>query len=186
MKNMVSKITNKIIALFFILLFLPMWIIVFIILKILYPKRSAIYKAQRYGKDMKLFSMYKFSTMIPGKRIIDPNNPLLHSDNDHRITKFGKFLRKFSIDETLQLINVLKGDMFIIGPRPCEYEEIKLFPKERFYIYPGISGVVCRWKKKQPSMKEIYDAELYFATHYGFKVKFKAMLNGIMLLWRNK
>jgi len=131
--------------------------------------------------------MYKFRTMrtgVPPKR--NQNNPFLHIDQDNRVTKLGKILRKYSIDETLQLINIIKGDMIFIGPRPCIEADIPFLPPERFTVMPGFTGTVRRWQKKQPDLQSIYRQEQTFITNYGWKIKLRVLIDGIKLLWHNK
>ena len=184
-----NVIINRLLGIFFFLFFLPLGIITALLIKCSDPKGKLFYNPIRYGKNQKPFKMYKFRTMTEGtegSRNRDPLNPMLKEDNDQRVTKIGKFIRKMSWDEMPQLINVIKGDMYIIGPRPCELEEIQFLPPERFTCMPGISGVVARYGAQQPSMQEIYDQEKYFATHYGFKVKWKAFKDGLKLLCHNK
>lgn len=179
-------IVNRILGVFFGILLLPLGILTACLIKISEPKNKIFYNCVRYGKDQKPFKMYKFRTMSSGDRIRDPLNPMLKQDNDNRVTKVGKFIRKVSWDEIPQLLNVIKGDMFIIGPRPCEQEEIQFLPPERFTVMPGISGVVERYKKEQPTMQEICEQEKYFVEHYGFRVKWKAFKDGLKLLCHNK
>jgi lipopolysaccharide/colanic/teichoic acid biosynthesis glycosyltransferase len=116
---------------------------VFIVVPIvirLTSKGPALFKQIRIGKNAKPFTMYKFRTMIINQ--YDENGAEIMSEN--RITKFGKFLRKTSLDETAQLFNVLNGTMSIVGPRPmldyqaprCEEEEIL-----RFEMRPGVTGL---------------------------------------------
>ncbi len=118
--------------------------------------------AQRVGKNGKVFYHYKFRSMIPqGYNAIktDPKFKKLYEEyknsnfklnKDPRVTKVGRFIRKYSIDETPQFVNVLKGEMSLVGPRPCFVEELeeqkKKFPhcdkyiKEMLKIKPGITG----------------------------------------------
>ena len=92
-----------------------------------------LYKQKRFTKDFKEFYIYKFRTMrndadIKIKEIIDLNEadgPIFKIKNDPRVTNFGKFLRKFSLDELPQIINVIKGELSIVGPRPPLPDEVK-------------------------------------------------------------
>jgi lipopolysaccharide/colanic/teichoic acid biosynthesis glycosyltransferase len=124
--------------------------------------------------------------MTCGKRNRDANSPLSRDKNDARITRIGKIIRKLSIDEIPNLFNVLKGELKIIGVRPCEEEEIQYLPPERFKYLPGMSGITSREGSKNPSLEEQYDTELYFSTHYGKEVKRMALRNGFKVIWNNK
>jgi exopolysaccharide biosynthesis polyprenyl glycosylphosphotransferase len=118
-------------------------------------KGPAVFVQERVGKDGKLFKMYKFRSMRPDaedylKKILDQNEvedgPVFKMKDDPRITKVGHFIRKFSIDELMQLINVFKGDMSIVGPRPAlprEVAEYDDFAKLRLLVKPGLS---CYWQ----------------------------------------
>ena len=123
-----------------LLLTLPLWPIIILIIKI-ESRGPIIFKQIRAGKDCKYFNFYKFRTMYE-----ENNNRKMTERNDKRITKFGKFMRKTRIDEIPQLINVIKGDMAFVGPRPERPELIKELSKNipfygiRNLIKPGITG----------------------------------------------
>ena len=131
---------QKIVSFFFILLLLPPMFLISLII-IIFDGRPVFYTQKRLGKNSKKFTMYKFRTMvnnvgdIPKDIIKDPNN---------YITNSGKILRKLSIDELPQLLNVLKGDMNLIGYRPClenETELIRLREEKSLHRFkPGITG----------------------------------------------
>jgi len=108
-----------------IIILTPLWIIVPIIIKIDSPGR-AIFKQDRMGRDSKLFTMYKFRSMKEGV----PDMPAEEvEDHSKMYTRFGAFLRRFSIDELPQLFNVFKGDMSVVGPRPShlgQHGQIKI------------------------------------------------------------
>lgn len=146
-------------SLFLIILFLPFWIIVPILIRLDSPG-PIIYKHKRIGKNGKEFYMLKFRSMFDGAHeyLHQQNSELLKQFkagdwklvNDPRITKLGRILRSLTIDEFPQLINVLKGDMSLIGPRAYMMQEIneqtKKYPKTKAYvkeilsIKPGITG----------------------------------------------
>ena len=180
------NIWDKLIALFFLLLTLPISLITYILIKLSNPKLPAICKLKRYGLNKKPFYLYKFRSMTNSNRIREESNPMGRNKNDPRITKIGKVIRKFSIDEIPNLINILKGDLKIIGVRPCEEEEIKYLPPERFNYLPGLSGITSREGNKNPTLKEQYDAELSFSLNYGKVEKRKALKNAFKVIWNNK
>lgn len=115
---------------------------------------SAFYSQTRQGKDNKPFKLYKFRSMCPDaetkkKEILKYNEmdgPVFKMKDDPRITKVGKFIRKYSIDELPQLLNILKGDMAIVGPRPPLPEEVERYTPyqmQRLLIKPGLT---CFWQ----------------------------------------
>lgn len=114
----------------------------------------AFFIQPRAGKDMKTFKMYKFRSMYVNadeklKELLKDNEQSGHAfkiKNDPRITKVGKFIRKVSIDELPQLINIIKGDMSIVGPRPIlpwQMEECNEYEKQRLIVQPGLT---CYWQ----------------------------------------
>ena len=128
----------------FTLLFICTWLFPLIALIIkLTSEGPAFFKQFRHGKDNKPFYCYKFRTMV----LNDKADTLQAKRGDKRITKIGKFLRKSSLDELPQLINVLKGEMSIVGPRPYAVPMNEIFAKEitgymyRHAMKPGITGL---------------------------------------------
>ena len=132
---------------------IPFLIIALIIL-IDSPGASPIYVQTRVGKNGKMFNFYKFRSMVPdaenmlGALLSDNemDGPAFKMENDPRITRFGRFIRKSGIDELPQLINVIKGDMSLVGPRPPLPREVEQYgekEKIRLSITPGIT---CYWQ----------------------------------------
>ena len=118
------------------------------------PKGSPFYKQVRIGRHGKPFNMYKFRSMYVDaekrkKDLMDSNEmdgPVFKMKNDPRITRVGRFIRKYSIDEIPQLFNVLVGNMSIVGPRPALPEEVEKYSdynKLRLVVTPGIT---CTWQ----------------------------------------
>jgi len=134
---MVKRIFDITFSLIFLILLSPVFLVAAILVK-LNSKGEIIYKQKRLGKDGNLFTMYKFRTMIAGADRMSR----ITGKNDSRITKTGKILRKTKLDELPQLVNVLKGDMSIVGPRP-EVEDFKEFYTGKYKkilgIKPGIT-----------------------------------------------
>ncbi|MGL4742037.1 MAG: sugar transferase [Sarcina sp.] len=159
-KNKVSKLyeVNKRIidiigAIAGLIVLFPIYIIVGIIIKI-DSKGPIIFSQERVGKNGNIFKMYKFRSMVVNaeelkERLAKQNErkgPMFKIKEDPRVTKIGKFIRKTSIDELPQLINILKGDMSIVGPRPSLPKEVAQFEswmKERLDVKPGLT---CFWQ----------------------------------------
>lgn len=115
---MLKRFIDILIAIPLCIFFLPFWIIIGLLIRS-ESSGPAIYLHMRIGKDAKAFTCFKFRTMLIDS---DPNK-LAESSKDPRVTKFGDFLRKTSLDETLQFVNVLLGDMSIVGPsRLCQFK----------------------------------------------------------------
>jgi undecaprenyl phosphate N,N'-diacetylbacillosamine 1-phosphate transferase len=118
--------------------FFPIWIILYLLIEIDSPG-SALYLHTRVGRNKKHFTCFKFRTM---RTDADPNK-LAESKEDDRITKLGHFLRKTSLDETPQLLNVIIGDMSIVGPRPALPVQVEHFNQQdlkKLLVKPGLTG----------------------------------------------
>jgi undecaprenyl phosphate N,N'-diacetylbacillosamine 1-phosphate transferase len=125
-------------ALMALIVLMPLMIIIGILVRINLGS-PIIFKQKRPGKNEKIFTLYKFRTMTD-KRDIDGN--LL--PDEYRLTKFGKFLRSTSLDELPELINIIKGDMAIVGPRPLLVEYLPYYTEEekhRHDVRPGLTGL---------------------------------------------
>lgn len=118
------------------------------------PQAGPIFVQKRVGRDGKVFRFYKLRSMIPHaedklEELLDQNEmdgPAFKIEDDPRITKVGRFIRKTSIDELPQFWNILKGDMSIVGPRPPlprEVKEYDAYQKQRLYVAPGLT---CYWQ----------------------------------------
>lgn len=137
-----------------IILLSPLFLIVAILIKLEDPKGKVFFAQERNGKYPKTFKMYKFRSMVHNaedllKDLMDRNEqtgPVFKINDDPRITKVGKFIRKTSIDELPQLFNVLKGDMSLVGPRPAiprEVEQYNSYQMQRLAVKPGLT---CIWQ----------------------------------------
>lgn len=132
----------------------PLFLAVAVAIKIEDPKGSVIFSQDRVGKDGKLFKMYKFRSMyVNAEEMLEKlqkhneaDGPVFKMKNDPRVTRVGRFIRKYSIDELMQLVNVFKGDMSVVGPRPAlpnEVSEYDDFSRRRLLVRPGLS---CYWQ----------------------------------------
>lgn len=148
-------IVKRVMDLGIVLMSAPFWIpvlgIIAVIIRITSPGAPAMFTQLRTGKGGKRFRMYKFRSMVPNAEALKEKyahlNELQWPDfkitNDPRITKVGKVLRKTSLDELPQLINVLKDEMSLVGPRPTSFgaETYKLWHTERLDVMPGLTGL---------------------------------------------
>ena len=139
MYEILIKRLGDIVASFIILIVLSPVILTFVLILLVINKGKPFFFQERPGKDEKIFTVIKFKTMTDEK---DTEGNLL--PNELRVTPIGNFIRKTSIDETLQLINVLKGEMSIIGPRPLLIRYLPYYTQEerlRHSVRPGITGL---------------------------------------------
>jgi len=163
-----------------ILLFLPFGIIS---IKILTERSGPVFFRQiRPGKDGKLFTIYKFRTM---------STETFYGDKElsdmERITKFGAFLRATSLDEFPQLINVLKGEMSFIGPRPLLPEYLKLYSSgqmRRHEVLPGITGYAQIKGRNILSWEQKFEYDIYYIENIGFIIDLKILVKTIINVFK--
>lgn len=154
MKRIFDIVSSGLLA----LILTPLWIVVAIWIKT-DSKGPVFFKQGRRTKDGRVFNMLKFRSMVVNAEQMDAG--LFNYENDPRVTKAGRFLRNTSIDELPQLFNILKGDMSVVGPRPCvtyelgDYETLNKRYKKRFEVKAGLTGLAqikgrndIRWDDK--------------------------------------
>ncbi|MEK0398727.1 sugar transferase [Tetragenococcus halophilus] len=163
-----------------IIILLPLLLVISIIIKI-NSKGPVLFKQKRLGKNGKVFNIFKFRTMV-----IDAEKKgdgiFVKNESDNRITSVGKILRSASLDELPQLLNVIKGDMSLVGPRPplpyhpYEYEEYPSVQKERFKMRPGVTGLAqVKVRNSVPWDKRItFDVE--YVNDFSIWLDFKIIL----------
>ena len=137
-KKYIKRILDIILSLIAIIVTLPIFLIVGILI-LIFIGQPAIFRQKRPGKNEKIFTMYKFRTMTNKK---DEDGNLL--PDELRLTKLGKFLRKTSLDEIPEFINILKGDMSLVGPRPLLVEYLPYYTEEEHHrhdVRPGLTGL---------------------------------------------
>lgn len=173
-----------------LILLFPLFILIAIIIK-LTSKGPVFYKQERLGKDGKIFMLYKFRTMYVGAD--KEPEPKFTTPFDPRVTKIGRILRKFSIDEFPQFINVLKGDMSIVGPRPERSYFVEKFKKEiprydeRHRVKGGITGwaQVHGWRG-DTSIEERLRYDLYYIENWSFLLDLKIILKTFFIFLSQK
>ena len=161
----IKRILDLILSLMALIVLMPLMIIIGILVRINLGG-PIIFKQKRPGKNEKIFTLYKFRTMTD-KRDIDGN--LL--PDEYRLTKFGKFLRSTSLDELPELINIIKGDMAIVGPRPLLVEYLPYYTEEekhRHDVRPGLTGLAQVNGRNAISWEE----KLKYDTEYIKKISF--------------
>ena len=166
-KNFLKRVFDFIIVLCVLLVIWPFLLIVTILLLIFNEGAGAFFLQERPGYKGKPFKIIKFKTMNEKK---GPDGKLL--PDVQRITKCGSFVRKMSIDELPQLINVLKGDMAIIGPRPLLMQYLPLYSKEqarRHDVRPGITGWAQCHGRNNLSWTKKFELDVWYVDHVSFK-----------------
>lgn len=153
---------------------------------IFFSDRGPIFfKGYRVGKDGRLFRMYKLRSMYVGARDIrNADGSTYNSSNDSRVTPIGRFLRKTSIDEIPQFLNVLFGDMSLIGPRPTVDLNLDLstadeMTRKRYSVKPGITGYAQAYYRNSISSEEKLKWNCYYADNVSFMLDVKIILKTI-------
>lgn len=151
----------------------PVFLTILILLSIYNKGAGAFFTQSRPGKKGKIFKVIKFKSMTDEK---DIDGNLL--PNEQRITSIGKFIRKTSLDELPQLINVLKGDMSLIGPRPLRVDYLPLYSKEqarRHDVRPGITGWAQVNGRNTISWTEKFKLDVWYVDHISFTLDIKIL-----------
>ena len=167
----------------------PFLLLVALIIVIDSPGASPIFAQTRVGRDGKEFTFYKFRSMIPNaesqlEELLPENEmcgPVFKIRDDPRMTRFGRFIRKCSIDELPQLYNVLRGDMSIVGPRPALPREVAQYDDyamQRLIVSPGLT---CYWQiqpnRNQLSFDEWLELDLKYIRERSFLTDWKIILS---------
>ncbi|MFW5700984.1 MAG: sugar transferase [Cyclobacteriaceae bacterium] len=173
-KRILDIAVSALAILFFPIIFLMVGIIIYF-----EDKGPIFYKGKRIGKDFKEFKMFKFRTMkVDAPDIRNNDGTTFNAENDPRLTKIGKFLRKTSIDEIPQIINVLLGDMSLIGPRPSPLGNIDLYSedyKRKFNVRPGITGYNQALLRNNANLTQIINNDLYYVENISFLLDLKIL-----------
>ena len=186
----IKRLTDFILSLTAIILLLPLFIAIIIAIR-MDSKGKSIFRHYRLGKNGKKIGVFKFRTMVINADEIFKNftkeqkeeyEKNFKLENDPRITRVGNFLRKTSLDELPQLINVLKGDMSLIGPRPVVEREIEKFgnrKNEYLSILPGITGWWACNGRSDISYEERIELELFYIRNLSLKLDLKTFFKTI-------
>lgn len=174
-----------------IIIISPILIIIILLIK-LTSKGPVFFKQERLGKDGEIFKIIKFRTMIVNAEKI--GDGLTVKDNsDNRITKVGKFLRKTSLDELPQLVNVIKGDMSLVGPRPpvtyFPYDGIGNYPewaKQRFKMLPGVTGLAQITVRNSVVWDERIKIDNKYIETFSFWLDIKIIFKTILKLFKSE
>jgi len=179
-------------ALFLLILLSPLLLILFIIVK-LTSRGPFVFKQKRSGKDKKSFMIYKIRTMVEDaenlkfeiQNLNEADGPVFKIHNDPRYTKFGRFLAHTGLDELLQLINIVKGEMAFIGPRPLPIEEAKKVPKkydQRFSVLPGLSSLWVIRGTDHKNFNKWMELDLEYVKNKSFWYDFVIVIKTLLLL----
>ncbi len=187
-------VIDRVAALLLLIASSPLWLVAAIGIKLSDPKGKVFYRQQRSGMYGKPFGMWKFRSMysdadqrldeIKKKFGNEMDGPMFKLTNDPRIFPFGHFIRKTSIDELPQLLNILMGDMSIVGPRPLPVYETALFPeianRRRLSVKPGLT---CYWqiegRSESTDFKDVIEKDFRYIDNWSLWLDFTLFLRTI-------
>lgn len=184
----VRRLQDVILSTLALLVLWPLMLVIALLIVIDSPGASPIFSQIRVGRDGKEFKFYKFRSMCPDaeaklEALLDQNEmegPAFKIQDDPRITRMGKFIRRTSIDELPQLWNILKGDMSIVGPRPPlprEVEQYDEYAMQRLLVTPGLT---CYWQiqpyRNRLSFDEWVELDVKYIKERSFKTDWKIIL----------
>jgi len=172
-----KRIIDFVIALVGLIVMSPLFLILWIGLLIANKGAGAFFVQERPGKDEKIFKVIKFKTMSDRR---DENGNLL--PDSERLTTIGRWIRSLSLDEIPQLINVLKGDMSLIGPRPLLVQYLPLYnetQRRRHEVRPGITGWAQVNGRNAISWQQKFDYDVWYVDHLSLSLDFKILLKTV-------
>ncbi|MBN1550869.1 sugar transferase [bacterium] len=175
---LIKRVFDVLFATACLIVSLPFWPIITALIKI-DSNGPILFKQKRIGKDGKLFTMYKFRSMFKESTQYDIS-PV--SGKDQRITRVGRFLRRFSLDEIPQFLNVIKGDMSIVGPRPempFKVENYTPIQRQRLKVRPGITGIWQVSSARNSEIQENLDYDFYYTENQSFLLDIVIILKTI-------
>lgn len=197
MYHFVKRLFDILFSLLFIIVLSPLLLIISLV-NLITLKCSPFYRHKRYGKDGKVFYLYKFRTMVPNAdEMIKNFTPEQMKEwkenfklkNDPRVTKFGRFLRVTSLDELPQMFNILKGDMSLVGPRPVIESELEWYGKDKdkfLSVTPGLTGWWACNGRNCVKYPERCKLELYYVDHASILLDIKIILRTIVSVFKRE
>jgi len=205
-KKVLYKFTKRIIdiigSIIGILILIPTTLIIYLARKVLKEDKGPLFYEQlRYGKNGKIFRLYKFRSMCIGadkklKEYLENNDEAREEfekthklQNDPRITKIGNFLRKSSLDELPQMINILKGDMSFVGPRPVVEKEVEEYGtnKDKFLsVRPGLTGYWQVNGRSNTTYEERMKMELYYVDNCSLWLDIKIFFKTFITVFKKE
>ena len=182
-KKFIKRFLDLILSLMALIILMPLMLIIYILVRVKLGK-PAIFKQERPGKDEKIFTLYKFRTMTDEK---DENGNLL--PDEQRLTKFGKMLRSTSLDELPELVNIIKGDMSIVGPRPLLVRDMVFMTeiqRKRHSVRQGLTGLAQVNGRNNITWEEKIKYDLNYVENISFINDVKIILKTVIKVFNRE
>jgi lipopolysaccharide/colanic/teichoic acid biosynthesis glycosyltransferase len=183
--NILKRGLDIIISLLVLIILWPVLLLIVIAIKVS-SKGPAVFKQQRAGKNGNSFVFYKFRTMTTDT---DPFGPSPKSAGDPRLTKIGRILREYSLDELPQLFNIVKGDMSVVGPRPLYLSQIPEWnerQKKRLLVRPGLTGLAQISGRGELTQEEKLELDVNYVETVSFSADVRIILATIAYVFSRK
>ena len=183
-------------ALILIFLLLPLWPVIGILIRLTSPG-PIVFCQRRVGKRRRVFAMYKFRSMVENAHSLRPHlrdlnearGHLFKIKQDPRITAVGRWLRRYSLDELPQLINVLRGDMTLVGPRPMPVEEVAYYAPwhhQRHSVTPGLTGLWQINGRSDLSFDQMIALDFQYIEKCSLRMDLEILSKTILVVLRGK
>jgi undecaprenyl phosphate N,N'-diacetylbacillosamine 1-phosphate transferase len=187
-QKLIKRLFDVVVSLIVLIPFLPIWILIAIIIKVTSPG-PVFFLQDRPGLNKKIFKVYKFRTMRPGSEKMVKGQEVMKDDD--RVTAIGKFLRRSKIDEIPQVLNVLKGKMSLVGPRPERVASLADYTEEiskRLNMNPGMTGLAQVSGNIYLSLENRYKFDVYYVEHFSLLLDLKIIIRtvGVVLFGEDR
>ncbi|MFC0475744.1 sugar transferase [Robertmurraya beringensis] len=187
-QKLIKRLFDIVVSLIVLIPFLPIWVLIAILIKVTSPG-PVIFLQDRPGLNKKIFKVYKFRTMRPGSEKMVKGQEVMKDDD--RITVIGKFLRRSKLDEIPQVLNVLKGEMSLVGPRPERVASLGDYTDEiskRLNMSPGMTGLAQVSGNIYLSLEDRYKFDVYYVEHYSLLLDLKIIIRtvGVVLFGEDR
>jgi exopolysaccharide biosynthesis polyprenyl glycosylphosphotransferase len=194
--RLIKRVFDLVVSSLTLLLTWPLFVIIWIAIKLDSPG-PAIFRTDRIGENARVFGMLKFRSMVVGADKLqdrvqtsdEKGRPIYKSKEDPRVTRVGRWLRRWSLDELPQLINVLKGEMSLVGPRPEQPFITRSYDPwqwQRFAVPPGITGWWQIWGRSDHPMHLNTEYDVYYVRNYSLILDIKILIKTLMVVIQGK
>lgn len=193
-QHLVQRVLDVCVSAILLLALFPVFLVIALLIKRSSPG-PVLFIQTRVGKDGREFPFYKFRSMVADAEALrktleaenERNGPVFKMKNDPRVTPVGRVLRKYSLDELPQIVNVLKGDMSLVGPRPALPREVAQYTphqRRRLAAMPGVTGLWQVSGRASISFEQSVELDLYYIQHQSLRLYFKILLKTIPAVMR--